>query len=254
MQQLAWETRPAPSSGEAVVVTVRGDLDRADRESFVARLTDLLLSHHGVVLEAAELRPGHAAVVHAFTEALDRTGGWPAACLAIVAPDPALAALLTGSGVARRVPVFDDLGQALAHLGDRPALLRMWWRFTVDPHAPGRARAHVRATCARWHVSDTVREAAEIVVTELVTNSVEHATSASVVEMEGLGPTLRVTVRDYGVGFRIPEADTWTAPPTSSPRGRGLAMVAAVSREWGLQRHPDGTTIWSEMDPESVGA
>jgi anti-sigma regulatory factor (Ser/Thr protein kinase) len=253
VQQLAWQTRPAPSSGEAVVVTVRGDLDRADRESFVATLTDLLLAHRGIVLEAAELHPRHATVVHAFTEALDRTGGWPSACLAIVAPDPALAALLSGSGVARRVPVFDDVAQALAHLDDRPSLLRVWWRFAVDPHAPGRARARVRDTCARWSVPASVREAAEIVVTELVTNSVEHASSASMVEMEGRGPSLRVTVRDYGVGYRIPEADTWTAPPTSSPRGRGLAMVAAVSREWGLQRHPDGTTIWSDMDPESVG-
>lgn len=254
MQQLAWETRPAPSSGEAVVVTVRGDLDRADRESFVTALTELLLAHRGVVLVATELHPRHASVVHAFTDAIARTGGWPSACLVVVAPDPALAALLTGSGVARRVPVFGEVGQALAHLADRPSLLRTWWRFAVDPHAPGRARARVRETCTRWGVSDSVREAAEIVVTELVTNSVEHATSASVVEMEGRGPTLRVTVRDYGVGFRIPEADTWIAPPTSSPRGRGLAMVAAVSREWGLQRHPDGTTIWSEMDPESVGA
>ncbi|GAA4820669.1 hypothetical protein GCM10023201_02670 [Actinomycetospora corticicola] len=253
MQQLAWETRAAPSSGDAVVVTVRGDLDRADRESFVHTLADLLRAHRGVVLEAADLRPRHASVVHALTEALDRTAGWPAACLAIVAPDPALAALLTGSGVARRIPVFPDVAEALVHLTDRPPLLRVWWRFTVDAHAPGRARTRVRETCTRWGVSDSVREAAEIVVTELVTNSVEHATSASVVEMEGRGPTLRMTVRDYGVGHRIPAADTWVAPPTSSPRGRGLAMVAAVSREWGLQRHPDGTTIWSELDPDSVG-
>ncbi|GLZ56000.1 ATP-binding protein [Actinomycetospora sp. NBRC 106378] len=254
MQQLAWQTRAVPSSGGAVVATVRGDLDRGDREQFVAHLADLLVRHQRVVLETAELRPRHASVVHVFTEALARTGGWPSACLAIVAPDPSLAALLTGSGTTHRVPVFDDVAEALAHLDDRPELLRDWWRFTVDPHAPGRARQNVRETCTRWGVSDSVREAAEIVVTELVTNSVEHATSASVVEIESRAATLRVTVRDYGVGYRIPAADTWTAPPTSSPRGRGLAMVAAVSREWGLRRHPDGVTIWSEMTPESVGA
>ncbi|MCD2191041.1 ATP-binding protein [Actinomycetospora soli] len=253
MQQLAWETRDAPSGG-AVVVTVRGDLDRAGREQFVRDLADLLVEHHRVVLECSELRPQHASVVHAFTEALARTRGWPTACLVLVAPEPALAALLTGSGVVRRFPVFDAVAEALAHLDDRPSVLREWWRFAVDAHAPGRARGHVRDTCRRWSVSDSVREAAEIVVTELVTNSVEHASSASVVEVEGRGTTLRMTVRDYGVGFRIPEADTWIAPPTSSPRGRGLAMVAAVSREWGLQRHPDGTTIWAEMTPESVGA
>ncbi|MDL5160559.1 ATP-binding protein [Actinomycetospora termitidis] len=253
MQQIAWQVRAAPSRGGAVVATVEGDLDRTGREAFVAALTDLLVDHHRVVVDVSALRPQHASVVHAFTEAIERTGGWPSACLALAAPDPTLAALLTGSGVAHRVPVFADVAEAAAHLDDRPRLLRAWWRFTVDPHAPGLARAKVRDTCDRWGVGDQVREAAEIVVTELVTNSVEHATSASVVSVERRDTTLLMTVRDYGVGHRIPEAPSWVAPPTSSPRGRGLAMVAAVSREWGIRRHPDGTTIWAEMTPGSVG-
>ncbi|MEJ2870740.1 ATP-binding protein [Actinomycetospora sp. OC33-EN08] len=254
MQQPAWQTRAAPSPGGAVVATVHGDLDRSNREAFVEALAALLVEHQRVVVDTSGLRPQHASVVHAFTEAIDRTGGWPAACLALVSPDPSLAALLTGSGVARRVPVFSDVADAVAHLDERPALLLAWWRFTVDPHAPGLARARVRATCAHWGIEDRIREAAEIVVTELVTNSVEHATSASVVAMERRESTLRMTVRDYGVGHRIPDAGTWVAPPTSSPRGRGLAMVAAVSREWGIRRHPDGTTIWAEMTSESVSA
>lgn len=252
MEQLEWDIRPAPSPGGAMVATVRGDLDPPARPDFVVRLADVLVRHRHVVVDAADLHPQHAEVVHAFTEALSLAGGWPVACFAIAGADPTLRALLTSSGVAHRVPVYEDVARALAHLGDRPTLLREWWRFSVDPHAPRRARSHIRDVCARWGVGDEVREAAEIVVTELVTNSVEHASSASVVEVEGRGDTLRVTVRDYGIGHTIPEATTWVAPPTSSPRGRGLAMVAAVSREWGIDRHDDGTTIWAEMTPTSV--
>ena len=183
-------------------------------------------------------------------EAFGGAGGWPRACLALVAPGPALAALLTASGVAREVPVYAEVAEALAHLADRPDIVRDGRRFDVDPHAPGRARTYVRELCRRWGLDGEVREAAEIVVTELVTNAVEHATGPSVVEVERHGDAFRMTVRDYdtgAAGHDVPEATTWYAPPTSSPRGRGLAMVAAVSRAWGVRRHPDGKTVWAEM-------
>ncbi|MCD2198218.1 ATP-binding protein [Actinomycetospora endophytica] len=249
MQKLAWEVRPAPPSGGAVVASVRGDLDRANRAALVASLAELLGEHRGVVLDVSELRPGQSSAVHAFTDALARAGGWPRACLALVAPGPELAALLTSSRVADEAPVYADVTEALARLADRPDVLRDGWRFDVDPHAPGRARSQVRELCRRWGLGREVREAAEIVVTELVTNAVEHALSPSVVEIERHGDAFRMAVRDYGSGADhvVPEATSWHAPPTSSPRGRGLAMVAAVSRTWGVLRHPDGKTIWAEM-------
>lgn len=249
MEKLAWDVRSAPPSGGAAVVSVRGDLDRTSRATLVTSLAELLGEHHGVVLDVSGLHPQHSSTVHAFTEALTRAGGWPRACLALVAPDPALAALLTASRVADEAPVYADVADALAHLADRPTVLRDGWRFDVDPHAPGRARSRVRDLCRRWGLASEIREAAEIVVTELVTNAVEHALSPSVVEVERHGDAFRMTVRDYGAGsdHDIPDATSWRAPPTSSPRGRGLAMVAAVSRAWGVLRHPDGKTIWAEM-------
>ena len=250
MEKLAWDVRPASPSGGAVIAMVRGDLDRPGRPAFVAALTDLLLEHHGVVLDVSGLVPHHSSVVQAFTEALTRTGGWPRACLALVGPDATLAVLLTASRVADEVPVYADTAHALSHLADRPRVVRVGWRFDVDPHAPGRARTYIRDLCRRWGLDGEIREAAEIVITELVTNAVEHATSPSVVEVERHDDAFRVAVRDYDTGrtgHDVPEATTWHAPPTSSPRGRGLAMVAAVSHTWGVLRHPDGKTVWAEM-------
>jgi anti-sigma regulatory factor (Ser/Thr protein kinase)/anti-anti-sigma regulatory factor len=249
VEKLAWDVRSAPPTGGAVVVSVRGDLDRAGRADLVTSLAELLGKHRGVVLDVSGLHLQHSSAVHAFTEALARAGGWPRACLALVAPDPALAALLTASRVADEASVYADVAEALSHLADRPTVLRDGWRFGVDPHAPGRARSRVRDLCRRWGLEGETREAAEIVITELVTNAVEHALSPSVVEVQRHGDAFRMAVRDYdhGSGHDVPEALSWHAPPASSPRGRGLAMVAAVSRAWGVLRHPDGKTIWAEM-------
>jgi anti-sigma regulatory factor (Ser/Thr protein kinase)/anti-anti-sigma regulatory factor len=250
VEKLAWDVSAAPSRRGAVVASVRGDLDGEGREELASTLADLLETHHGVVLDVSALVAHHSSAVHAFTEAASRAGGWPRVCLALVAPGPSLSALLTASGVADETPVHVDLADALAHLADRPAVVRDGWRFDVDPHAPGHARARVRELCRRWGLDGEVREAAEIVITELVTNAVEHATSPSVVEVERHGDAFRMAVRDYDTGTTghdVPEATSWHAPPTSSPRGRGLAMVAAVSHAWGVQRHPDGKTVWAEM-------
>ncbi len=255
MQKLAWDVRPASPTGGAVVVSVEGDLDRAGRDEFVTGLAALITQHHAVVLDVAALVPSQSSTVHVFTEALARAGGWPGACLALVAPDPALASLLTASRVDQEVPVYGTVAEALTHLGERPPVVRESWRFEVDPHAPGHARARVRDVCRRWGLGAEVREAAEIVITELLTNAVEHATSASVVEVERHGDAFRMAVRDYDTGTTghdVPAARTWQVPPTSSPRGRGLAMVAAVSRSWGVLRHPDGKTVWAEMRARPV--
>ena len=144
MEKLAWDVRPAPPIGGAVVASVRGDLDHHGRAAFVAALSDLLVGHRGVVLDVSGLHPHHSDAVHAFLEAFGGAGGWPRACLALVAPGPALAALLTASGVAREVPVYAEVAEALAHLADRPDIVRDGRRFDVDPHAPGRARTYVR--------------------------------------------------------------------------------------------------------------
>jgi two-component sensor histidine kinase len=96
-------------------------------------------------------------------------------------------------------------------------------------------------------VDEDAREAAEIVVTELVTNAVEHAASASVVEVERRSRTFRLTVRDFDVA-PLPAAHL---PDPTSPRGRGLAMVAAVAASWGVEPHRDGKTVWAELTTAS---
>ena len=235
----------SPPEGTPLVATLRGPLSTTTTGPLVEQLCGLLRAHDGVVLDVAAVALTHTGAVHAFAEALYRAGEWPDVRLALAAPDPTMAALLVSSRVAQRVPVHADVPAALAHLDERPDLVRAFWHFTVDSRAPGDARGHVRRVCRRWDIGEDTREAAEIVVTELVTNAVEHAGSASVVEVERRARSFRLTVRDFDQA-PLPEAHL---PAPTSPRGRGLAMVGAVSSAWGVEHHRDGKTVWAEMAP-----
>ncbi|GAA4921545.1 anti-sigma regulatory factor (Ser/Thr protein kinase) [Actinomycetospora succinea] len=241
-----WAQDPEPperSLGPPVVVTLSGPLSETTAHALVERLSALLHRHRAVVADISGIELAHSGAVHAFTEAVARAGEWPDVRLAVAAPDLTTAALLVSSRVAERVPVHPDVATALAHVDDRPDLVRGWWHFDVDARAPGDARQHVRRVCGSWAVDEEAREAAEIVVTELVTNAVEHAESASVVEVERRAHLLRLTVRDFDLA-PLPEAHL---PAPTSPRGRGLAMVAAVATAWGVETHRDGKTVWAEM-------
>ncbi|MBB5956853.1 two-component sensor histidine kinase [Saccharothrix tamanrassetensis] len=95
---------------------------------------------------------------------------------------------------------------------------------------------------ATWGVSPDVAEDAALVVTELVSNAVDHAT----------GP-LELTVSRTVQGIRIDVADQSPAMPQPRPvqvdsaRGRGLIIVAALSRDWGTTPTTRGKTVWAEL-------
>jgi len=235
---------PDPPPGSPVVVALRGQLSERAVRPLVDRLHALLLRHGAVVADVSAVELTHSGAVQAFSEAAARAGEWPDVRLALAAPDATLAALLVSSRVAERVLVHPDVATATAHLDDRPELLRGYWHFEVDPRAPGDARGHVRRVCRRWGIDEDAREAAEIVVTELVTNAVEHASSASVVEVWRRDRSLRLMVRDFDLAV-LPGAHL---PGPTAPRGRGLAMVAAVAQTWGVDPHRDGKTVWAQME------
>lgn len=108
--------------------------------------------------------------------------------------------------------------------------------------ASAQARRIVGEAVATWGVSPDVAEDAALVVTELVSNAVDHAT----------GP-LELTVSRTVQGIRIDVADQSPAMPQPRPvqvdsaRGRGLIIVAALSRDWGTTPTTRGKTVWAEL-------
>jgi len=148
-----------------------------------------------------------------------------------------------------------DVGKVLGP-GDMPqvradALSRV---VTVPPvpRAVTAAREWSRQTIERWRLGEAA-EPIEHLVSELVTNSVEHAqcVSVTVLLMYAAG-MLRLEVRDQ---------DTAHVPVQKSPEpgdvdGRGLVIVQALSDRWGVRVTSSGKTVWCELavpPPGGVG-
>ncbi len=93
---------------------------------------------------------------------------------------------------------------------------------------------------------DAVTDDAVLVVTELVTNALLHG-----------GPPVRLRLRQVDDGVRLEVADGGADAPVTARRssvamtGRGLALVDALSRSWGVDdREAGGKTVWAEVTGE----
>ncbi len=107
----------------------------------------------------------------------------------------------------------------------------------------------VRGFAARNRLGYDLADALCLVVSELVTNAVLHARTEVVLTLELRPGVARVGVRDnspatLAVLNYSPEAVT----------GRGLGVVAALSRTWGMVADGDGKLVWAEFDLDGAGA
>ncbi|MFF0016548.1 SpoIIE family protein phosphatase [Streptomyces sp. NPDC005374] len=115
------------------------------------------------------------------------------------------------------------------------------WRITLDPAEVGRARAVVREQLHDWGLVKLV-DAAELLVSELVTNAVRHSHSRAVELRLVRGDTLLCEVDDDD--HDLP--NLLSAGPADE-QGRGLRVVSTLAREWGASRTKAGKTVWFEL-------
>jgi len=101
----------------------------------------------------------------------------------------------------------------------------------------------VRESILSLQFEPEVLEALTVVANELVANSIRHSDlgEADEIDVEVLcdGDHVRIDVRDLGTGF--------TPPPQIGDNGRGLPMVQALSRHFGISRN-GYTHAWAEVE------
>jgi anti-sigma regulatory factor (Ser/Thr protein kinase) len=115
-------------------------------------------------------------------------------------------------------------------------------RFPAAPESAREARQFVRATLATWGCADMV-DSVSLLATELVTNAVLHAHSAVTFDLQLRDDVVRVEVGDQSERPPVPHRG-----PVDAVAGRGLAMVAAQSQAWGVDRIPGrGKRVWFEV-------
>jgi two-component sensor histidine kinase len=89
--------------------------------------------------------------------------------------------------------------------------------------------------------------AAELLVTELVTNAVLHARTAVEVIVEPRGPMVRVGVADDS-----PRPPRRRRHSVDSGTGRGLVLVERMSESWGVEPRGEGKVVWFELCRDPV--
>lgn len=120
----------------------------------------------------------------------------------------------------------------------------------AEPQAARRARHWVMSAVAGVGVGGASNQVVELLTAELVTNALQYGPSGGEVTVRvcvlvrGVGWVVRLVVHDEGDG--MPQVQQ---PDPAEMRGRGLALVAALSSAWGATRTPEGgTTVWFEVE------
>lgn len=114
-----------------------------------------------------------------------------------------------------------------------------------EPESVKEARAWVRDVLDRLDRDDIV-DAAELCVSELVTNAILHGTPPISVRVRGTRDHPRVEVRD--ASNRPPEVNLGMTDEDHllATFGRGLGLVALHSTAWGAELVPEGKVVWFE--------
>ena len=111
----------------------------------------------------------------------------------------------------------------------------------------GVARRHLVSDLIEAGVRAPAVTDAALVVSELLSNALQHAAplpgSCIRVAWDLDSDSVRVSVSDGG-GSTRPELGQPTANTTG---GRGLRIVARLSRRWGTLCDDEGTTVWAEV-------
>jgi anti-sigma regulatory factor (Ser/Thr protein kinase) len=116
-------------------------------------------------------------------------------------------------------------------------------RLRPDENSPAEARRSLEAL--RPGLNDLLVDDAVLLVSEVVSNSVRHAsldeTDAIEVRIRGSHSKLRVDVSDPGPGF-----DPDRVRPLEHNGGWGLHLLDRLATRWGVERN-DVTRVWFEV-------
>ncbi|QYC41931.1 hypothetical protein Nocox_21635 [Nonomuraea coxensis DSM 45129] len=123
----------------------------------------------------------------------------------------------------------------------KPMLAASWTLPAAAASVP-RARRAARGLLAEWGPPHQVGEVAELLVSELVTNAVQHAHGPVVLSMWARDGRLRCEVAD---------ADPRPPRPRQAREedegSRGLELVQALADTWGSAPTRRGKVVWFEL-------
>jgi hypothetical protein len=235
------------------LMAVRGPWSRVLCMQVTSALQNCLAEHpEALIVDLSGLDDAVGLSAPTWLAARDAAGAKePPVQLALCIP-PALplADRMQRLGSRQWLPVYAKVRQArVAIAGRLPPAERLVLRLRPEPEAPSLARNLVSDACLAWDLQSMLHPARSL-MSELVTNAVEHART-----------DLVVVVSRRGRGLHLIVADELSTPPRLLPRarprrgqplderGRGLQTVAALAMAWGSLPTSSGKVVWAALQP-----
>ncbi|MEW2414481.1 SpoIIE family protein phosphatase [Streptomyces sp. NPDC046866] len=139
----------------------------------------------------------------------------------------------------------DDIALLVARTHALPADRIAAWDLAADPALVSDVRNAATRRLAAWGL-DELAFAAELMLSELVTNAVRY----------GAEPIRVRLIHDRTLICEVSDGSS-TAPHLrraagTDEGGRGLFLVAQLSRAWGTRHTPQGKVIWAECALDAV--
>ncbi|MEU6079554.1 SpoIIE family protein phosphatase [Streptomyces sp. NPDC047108] len=224
-----------------------------------ARVVDLPagppLGLGGTPFEATSLKVPENSLLVFYTnglilgQGLDTDQGLARLQMALSAPEAPLEelcdALVNGMPVNRPV---DDVALLLARTRALAPQTTVTWEIPAEPASVRQARASAARQLADWGL-EHLTFCTELVVSELVTNALTHASEPISLRM----------IRDESLICEVSDGSS-TAPHlrharTTDEGGRGLFLVAQCTKRWGTRYDSEGgKTTWTEQSLRPEGA
>ena len=114
----------------------------------------------------------------------------------------------------------------------------------MEPYAEANGgpagRSLIRRPLRQWGLTEVI-PAAELVVSELVTNAVRYAQSKISLRLVLEGALFCEVLDDSAALPRLRQATE------DDERGRGLQVVSQIAQRWGTRRTGTGKVVWCEL-------
>ena len=110
-------------------------------------------------------------------------------------------------------------------------------RLPTTAGSPALARDLIRSELV--DCEEKLVSAAELMVSELVSNAVVHGSSPIDLELLRADGIVKATVTDGGAGRPVPKN-----PESHEPHGRGLHIVRLLAHDWGVVEFEAGKSVW----------
>ena len=228
---------------EVVVLKVAGPFSDVVEDLDLAIQLALADGPRGVVCDLSDVpREAEPGAVEWLALAGRHVRDWPGIPVAVACPDQRVREALSAHPLGRQLRVTTSVPLAVSGVLATPTPVVERLHLSPHPTAPRASRDFVTRILLGWELGPLTPSVC-LVVSELVTNSTMYAGSDIAVSVAWSLEAIRLTVRD-----RSPELPR----PRKSRlglHGRGLTIVAGVSRSFGvLPTAEGGKVVWAVFD------